>query len=289
MIRTAIVLAFWAVLPSPGQVGPVALYTEFAHQPSPAVQNAIREEVDSLLAPDGLRFEWKSLPATDSSAWMDLAVVKFSGRCQVLPFATNSHLDGRLGWTHVSGGTVLPFAEVDCDAILAYILKDLLRLPAHSRETLLGRAIGRVTAHELLHVFAKTTAHSSHGVDHPVLSVEDLMADRLAFEELDPVAHILRTNPTAVAPADGGSAQAGRTVYAREGCSACHGLQGEGSRHGPLLHLARGALNSAMLAAKLTKSQDKMCQRARRLKVPLPSVGEDELPDLVRFLNEIDQ
>ena len=62
MIRALMFLALWAVSPAPGQVGSVALYTDYQSQPSPVVVKALREEVDFLMAPDGLRFEWRSLP-----------------------------------------------------------------------------------------------------------------------------------------------------------------------------------------------------------------------------------
>ena len=45
-------------------------------------------------------------------------------------------------------------------------------------------------------------------------------------------------------------------------------------------------LNGVMLAARLAKNQDRMYQRARNLKVMAPSVDEDEISSLVKFLNE---
>jgi len=47
-------------------------------------------------------------------------------------------------------------------------------------------------------------------------------------------------------------------------------------------------LNSVVLAAKLTKNQDRMYQRARNLKVTAPSLEEDEISGLVLFLNELE-
>jgi len=273
----------------PGQVGSTALYTEFENRPAPAVAQAIHDEVESLMTPNGLRFEWESLPANDQRVWMELAVVKFSGRCEVLPFAAVSHADRRLGWTHMEGGEVLPFAEVDCEAIRAYIMKDLLRESPPSREKFFGRAIGRVAAHELLHIFARTAEHTSHGVGQPTLSVADLMADRLVFDELDPDIHIVRTNAAAVSRKGLGSPQTGRLSYVRNGCGGCHGARGEGTHYGPVLRVAGRLLNSVILAARLTKSQSKMCQRARELKVAAPSVSEDEIPDLASFFNETGQ
>lgn len=285
MIRTLIFLGLWAASPTLGQVGNTALYTEFEHKPAPALVQALKEEVDALMVPNGLRLEWKSLPADGQSVWMELAVVKFSGRCEVFPYPFNPHLDRRLGWTHMDDGVVLPFAEVDCDAIIAYITKDLFDLPPKSRDKVLGRAIGRVAAHELLHIFARTAEHNSNGVGQPTLSVAELLADRMVFDELDPDVHIVRTNPAYVPRTGPGSPQAGQVSFLRNGCATCHGSQGEGTRHGPTLRGVGHFLNPVVLAAKLTHSQSKMFQRARELKIATPSVAEDEIVDLVSFLN----
>jgi hypothetical protein len=285
MIRVLLVL-MWAALPSPGQVGSTALYTEFKHPPDPAVVQAIHEEVASLLEPGGLYFEWETLPLNDQKVWMELAVVTFEGHCEVLPFATNPYPDRRLGWTHVSEGEVLPFATVDCDAVRAEILRDLASLPPQSSEKVFGRAIGRVTAHELLHIFARTTHHSAHGVDQATLSQAELMADHLILDEHERGPQILRASRDTPSKMDAGSVQAGRLSFLHEGCNMCHGAEGQGTRRGPVLRVAGRLLNSVILAAKLTKSQGKMSQRARSLKVTQPSLTEDELGDLARFLSD---
>ena len=284
MIRSLIVLALWAALPTPAQVGSAALYTNFEQTPAVPVVHALHEEVDSLMAQSGLHFEWRSLPEQNFATWTDLAVVKFSGRCDVLPFAPNSQIDQRLGWTHLYSTDVLPFAEVDCDAVRAFINRQLLALPAQSRQKVLGRALGRVVAHELLHIFARSTAHSDHGVDQPFLTVSDLMADHLDLSQKE--AAIVRASPAPSMQAREGSPAVGKASYEQAGCATCHGANGEGSRRGPALHFSDRGLNAIMLAAKLAKSQPKMCQRARNLNVAPPSISEDDLPDLVRFLSE---
>ncbi len=166
-LRRLIFLGLWAALPTPGQVGSAALYTEFENDPAPAVLQALKEEVDFLTSPNALRFEWRPLHENHLTTWPELAVVKFSGRCEILPSAVYFQPGQRLGWTHISDGEVLPFAEIDCDAVFAYLFRGLWLQPPQTRERILGRALARVTAHELLHILAGTIAHSDHGVDHP--------------------------------------------------------------------------------------------------------------------------
>jgi hypothetical protein len=284
MYRALILLALWAASPALGQVGSTALYTEFQHQPSPGVIQAMREETTSLLADEGLHFEWRSLPMSGHEVWADLAVLTFQGSCEMLPFASNSHPDNRLGWTHVSDGKVLPFAEVDCDAVRAFLLSNLYTLPTASRELVYGRAIGRVLAHELLHIFAGTAHHSDYGVDQPALSRADLLCDQLVLNREG--LSMVRTGASSLSNTAHGTARAGQDSYLREGCSVCHGIHGEGTAQAPALRTKGKTLSSIVLAAKITKSKEKMFQRAKSLKVSSPSLAEEELDDLVRFLNE---
>jgi hypothetical protein len=284
MTRNLIFLGLWAVLPTPGQVATAALYTEFQHHPPPAVLQAIREEVALLLAPNGLHFEWRSLPETDSSVWPELAVLTFTGRCEVIPLSAVQHRNERLGWTHLSNKAILPFAEVDCDAILEYIYGELGLKPPQMREQILGRAIGRVTAHELLHVFSRTPGHGNHGVDRPTLTVAQLLVDRMEFDASEPAIHILQLASTPLR-GDQLPAPDGYASYVRSGCANCHGSMAEGTRHGPKLRVLGRILNSVILAAKLAKNEDKMCRLARDMKLEPPSLDENQISDLVRFLN----
>jgi cytochrome c553 len=286
MIRTLIFLGLWAALPTPGQVGSAALYTEFENNPAPAVLQALQEEVDFLTAPNALHFEWRSLHENDRSTWPELAVVKFSGRCEILPSATPFQPGQRLGWTHISDGVILPFAEIDCDAIFAYLLQGLRLKPPQTRERILGRALARVTVHELLHILAGTIAHSDHGVDHPTLAASQLLAGRMDFPG-EPTAHIVHAGSTPIHRSANRSEPGGEASYLHAGCANCHGAHGEGTTSGPRLRGAVGILNSVTLAAKLAKNQETMCQRARCKKLPQPLLEETEISGLVRFLNAL--
>ena len=90
---------------------------------------------------------------------------------------------GALGWTHVSDGAILPFSDVDCDRVRVFLQKHLLSVRPADRQTAFGRALGRVVAHELYHIFANTTHHGSDGVGKPAYTVQDLLSDEFRFEE----------------------------------------------------------------------------------------------------------
>ena len=59
----------------------------------------------------------------------------------------------------------------------------------------------------------------------------------------------------------------------------------ETSRRGPVLYAAGRLLNTVMLATRLARAEQKMCQRAAALKLPPPSLEETEIQDVVSFLN----
>lgn len=286
MIRTLIFLGLWAALPTPGQVGSAALYTEFENQPAPAVLQALKEEVNLLTAPNALRFEWRSLHENDFTTWPELAVVTFSGRCEILPSAVHIQSGQRLGWTHISDGEVLPFAEIDCDAIFAYLFEELSLKPPQERERILGRAVARVTVHELLHILTGSAAHSDHGVDHPTLTASQLLAGRMEFEE-EPTGHIVHAGSTPALRSESDSEPEGEASYLHAGCANCHGARGGGTHNGPKLGRAAGILNSVTLAAKLAKNQETMCRRARSKKFAAPVLEENEISGLVQFLNAL--
>ena len=55
-------------------------------------------------------------------------------------------------------------------------------MPAEDREEAYGRALGRVLAHELYHIFANTAAHSSSGAGKSKFTVQELLSPEFVFE-----------------------------------------------------------------------------------------------------------
>jgi cytochrome c553 len=272
-----------AVLPATSQVGSVAIYTQFQHQPAKAVLNAIQTEASSLMSPAGLHLTWKSLPSTGSEVSSAIAVVSFQGRCSAAVLPPQPGLELRLGWSHVSDGAVLPFAGIDCDTILGFVGRRLNTMPSAGRDEVFGKAIGRVLAHEFDHMFAESAEHGARDMDRPEYSADELLSPSLNRGPFN--THILR-------PASGVPAQptilasAGAAAFAKSGCAACHGAHGEGTRHGPLLRTPGRLLNSVMLATRLARAEQKMYKRAIAMKLPAPSIEETEIADVVLFLNQ---
>lgn len=178
------------VLPSfgkdrPQAAVPITLYTKFEHSTSPEVAAAMREEVSEIMEPIGITFEWRNLAdATGSEVSVELAVITLKGNCTTAALSPHtSGTPGALGWTHVSDGVILPFSEVDCDRIRTFLQKELLAREPAIRNMLFGRALGRVLAHELYHIFANTGRHGSCGVGKSAYSVQELFSDDFRFED----------------------------------------------------------------------------------------------------------
>jgi hypothetical protein len=177
-----------AALPALGEhqeisLAPIGLYMQFQQPPPAAVADALKAEVDSIMRPSGLRFTWRELLAARGSDFsVALAVITFKGRCDVIGLNPHASYTGPLGWTEISDGVILPFAEVDCQFVRDFIQRQLLRMPPESRGATYGRALGRVLAHELYHIFANTTSHSSYGVGKSKFTVQDLVSPEFQFE-----------------------------------------------------------------------------------------------------------
>ena len=165
----------------------ITVYTQFAKPYSAISLDEMKHEMAAIMSPLGLDFSWRSLKnATGSEVSAELVVVTFQGSCE-MDDVVNSHGGnvGALGWTHVSDGTVLPFSDVDCDKIRRFIAPEVRGLDSSHRSMAYGRAIGRVLAHELYHVFTNTTRHASWGVAKSCYSSHDLVADHFEFQEKD--------------------------------------------------------------------------------------------------------
>jgi len=172
----------------PGQAdestGALTIYTRFAHPPSALLVGRMKTELDAIMLPFNLRFDWRSLEqANGHEVVAEVVVVNFKGACQVDTLVHGSSPIGTLGWTHIADGEILPFADVDCDKIRELMTTALAVSPPAEREGLLGRAMARVLAHELYHFLAHTTKHASSGIAKASYTEAELASNCLRFDE----------------------------------------------------------------------------------------------------------
>jgi len=164
--------------------GTLTIYTQFAHPPSALSVGHMHTELDAIMLPFNLRFDWRSLEHSNGSGIAaEIVVVSFRGECRPDTALPARSPVGSLGWTHIVDGEILPFADVDCDTIRELMTSPLAISPPMEREALLGRAMARVIAHELYHLLAHTTRHASYGIAKAYYTGADLASQRLRFDE----------------------------------------------------------------------------------------------------------
>ncbi len=170
---------------------PVGVYIAWDGPSSDRALDAMKQEVETLINPTGLQLHWRLLERRSSDeGFSDLVVVKLHGRCNMAGIQDGSppgpeNENQVLGSTHVSEGQILPFTDVECDRIRRSIATLASGASPAARESLLGRAMGRVLAHELFHIFGNTVKHGRQGVAKTSLSPRELIADRFKFDVRD--------------------------------------------------------------------------------------------------------
>lgn len=116
-----------------------------------------------------------------SESFAQVIFVRYIGACRTsLGSAQDTDVETvRLGASRVESGKVLPVTEVDCTQIRRF----LDAAPARYRARSLGRALARVTAHELYHVLLQTTAHGRGGLSKATIGAVELGNRRFSFHQ----------------------------------------------------------------------------------------------------------
>ena len=171
----------WAQSPDPISV---AVYTQFSQEPSAAVVDTMQRELLAIMQPVGLLFDWRSTSDADQSPpSAEIAVVRFLGRCDAGALQPRAENPGPLGWTHVSDGTILHFTDLNCDRLRDFLERGMVHIRLTERDAAFGRALGRILAHEMYHIFANTQRHGT-GVSKAAYSVDDLLGGALRLDKL---------------------------------------------------------------------------------------------------------
>ena len=180
------------------------VYFAFAQQPG-LLSSALRIEAESILSPLGFDLEWREAADSGKESWADLALVTFTGRCSLDPGGFPDFVPSALGWTDVVNGQIQPFVHISCDRIGGLLQSSLLLEPAKKREEMFQRALARVLAHELYHVFARNSTHGRSGVGKAVFNALDLLSSKFQFHKLE--AQSLRESSTRAASGFSASGQ----------------------------------------------------------------------------------
>lgn len=160
----------------------VTVVVDFEQPPSELSFATMQKEAESILIAAGrkLNFKLKSEAAAGDS-YADVVVMSFIGRCGMDNFPVVFDERGPLAFAHTVDGEVLPFGVVQCDRVKKSVKSAMWGKDYKDGNLLMGRALGRVLAHELYHILAKTEDHANEGVARKALSGKALISDKLTF------------------------------------------------------------------------------------------------------------
>jgi hypothetical protein len=185
-----------------GGPSPIAVFMDFKSQPSVEAISQMEQEISTIMKPSGLEFDWRMMQDRRAGeSFSDLVVFTFKGHCQTEgpsydelgPFSERQALAS----TRISDGHILPFSDVECDTIRNYISSWVASARPKEREGILGRALGRVVAHEMYHMLASTPVHAQEGVARSFHTRKDLTDPVFHFSSHETqLLHDLKGNPT---------------------------------------------------------------------------------------------
>lgn len=154
----------------------------------PYSQPAMREmerEAAAILRSSGLALEWRRRDTLNGASFNDLVVMTFKGSCTLNPAPPIYDELGPYAITRTANGEVQPFGEVDCDRVVNSVRAAMFGGDFARADQLIGRALGRVVAHELVHMLTKSGDHAHDGVQRAALTGRQLIAASLPLSELD--------------------------------------------------------------------------------------------------------
>jgi hypothetical protein len=192
-LAAAALLLIAALLPSArgaNRVAPsIGVFFDFSAEPDGNTVAAMQREVATIMAPTGLLFSWRPLnanPDQPEGNFADLVVIHFKGLCNALYMPPSElgppvGIDTVLASTQTSHGQVLHFTDVNCTEVRNYLASETSRAKKSQGDELYGRALGRIVAHEMYHIFAATEKHGSDGVARAYFSRRNLVQPVFGF------------------------------------------------------------------------------------------------------------
>jgi len=145
----------------------------------------MKREFTGIMKDSALTFDWKSRAEAEKIGVPNLVVVRFKGICILRPVPYLYDERGPLAFTYSTDGAVQPFSEVKCDEVTRVVRSVMSGGDFAHADVLMGRALGRVLAHEIVHILTKSGDHGTGGVAKPALSGRQLIDGELRLEPED--------------------------------------------------------------------------------------------------------
>ena len=167
---------------------PLAVYYSFDAPPSAALVTEMQAEVGRILAVAGVRVAWRAVGSPrNGEDFQAIVVFRFRGVCSFdqdsAAYERQEPTGQPLAETDVADGRVLPFGAVDCDRLRRFIAPVLQSPGPEDKDASLGRAIARVSAHEIYHMLTGSEGHARRGIARSSHSRAELTAPRFGFAQ----------------------------------------------------------------------------------------------------------
>jgi hypothetical protein len=145
----------------------------------------MEREFKGIMKDSALHFDFRSRSQAQDVTSNNLVVVHFKGKCVFEPVPYLIDERGPMAFTYSTDGVVQPFSEVACDRVTQAMRSAMAGGDFAHGDVLLGRALGRVLAHEVVHILSKSREHGSSGIAKTALSGSQLIAPELRLEPED--------------------------------------------------------------------------------------------------------
>jgi hypothetical protein len=145
----------------------------------------MKHEFEGIVKGTKLEVGWRAREQAEHEAFNNLVVVRFKGKCILDPVPYLYDERGPMAFTYSTDGVVQPFSEVACEKVTTAVRSAMFGGDFAKADQLLGRALGRVLAHEVVHMLTRSGAHAHDGVTRQSLSGMQLIAPELHLSPED--------------------------------------------------------------------------------------------------------
>jgi hypothetical protein len=163
----------------------VTVMVDFKGEFSPITLQAMEREASYIIGAAGIRLGWTNPHDAVNSTFNELVVMRFNGSCKYASEPRTASLPGPYASTMTTNGEVQPFGDVDCNRVVSSVQSVLCEVDYANAAILLGRALGRVVAHELVHMLTKSGQHAAEGIQKAALSGQELIGASLPLSVAD--------------------------------------------------------------------------------------------------------
>jgi hypothetical protein len=145
----------------------------------------MKRETEEIFKTAGVHLDWRMRNEVGLGSYENLVVVHFKGKCMLEPIPMLYDERGPFAFAYNSDGDVLPFSEVECNHLTASVHSAMWGDDFARPDYLLGRALGRVLAHELVHILTRSAMHGNDGVTQATFSGRELIGAPLRLSRAD--------------------------------------------------------------------------------------------------------